>query len=300
MSKMYGEQSLGKVYRFLPEQLTVVTESDSGVSDERALLPYAEKMVRSMLKHGQLLPIIVRENGRLDHGPRRMEVVDGRQRLSAIIEANRRLVKEGGEPLLVEAVVKRATGDDDIARQVVIAANELRIPDPPSVRAAKVLRMRDAGMKIADIAVSFGESQSQVRDLLSLAGLDRTSKTAVDEGVLPLTSAKKLEKLSSKERAGVVDEAKASPRGKKLAKQALEATAKKRSSTPTRVRTFRSKAEVEQEIAALLTEMRGDDSQEGRTKRSGPLTLHPVDAALQTLRWVLGEEGEYPGTFRMQ
>ncbi len=299
MGKSYGAQSRGDLLRFAPEQLTIVTETDSGVTDERAALPYDERMVRSILKLGQIDAIVIRENGR--HPPREdgstplmLEIVDGRQRYKAIVEANKRLAKEGGEPMTIEAKVMRGAGDDAIARQVVVAANEIRIPDPPSVRARKVLRMSESGLGLRDIASAFGISTNQVKDLLTLAGLDGESKTAVDEGVLPLTSASKLEKLSNKERGVLVTAAKASPRGKKLAKAVLDKTAKQRSQTPTRVRTFRTKPEIEKEIARLEQEVASL-----RERPSPSVLMHPVECALKTLKWVLGE-GEETTRFCVQ
>jgi len=215
----YGEKAAGRLFRFEVDQLTVVDETESGVADERVALPLNEALVRSILRLGQLDPILVRINGRADGvgGPRIIEVVDGRQRLKAIRECNKRLAKEGQEPLLVECKVAREAGDDDVARMMVVAANELRVADPPSVRARKALRMREAGHSVADIANAFGIARNQVSDLLALVELDRETKSAVDEGALPLGASKKLAKLSTKERAPVIAEAKRSPEGKKNA-----------------------------------------------------------------------------------
>ena len=51
-------------------------------------------------------------------------VVDGRQRVRHTLEANKRLLKEGKEPLLVPAVAKR--GSAIRMAQAMVSANEIR------------------------------------------------------------------------------------------------------------------------------------------------------------------------------
>ncbi len=51
-------------------------------------------------------------------------MVDGRQRVRHTLEANKRLTKEGKEPLLVPAVAKR--GSAIRMAQAMVSANEIR------------------------------------------------------------------------------------------------------------------------------------------------------------------------------
>ena len=64
---------------------------------------------------------------RLSSGKTRRQgclVVDGRQRVRHTLEANKRLSKEGKEPLLVPAVAKR--GSAVRMAQAMVSANEIR------------------------------------------------------------------------------------------------------------------------------------------------------------------------------
>jgi ParB family chromosome partitioning protein len=63
-------------------------------------------------------------------------VVVGRQRVRHTLEANKRLLKEGKEPLLVPAVVKR--GSANRMAQAMVSANEIRQADTPLGRAKNV------------------------------------------------------------------------------------------------------------------------------------------------------------------
>ena len=76
---------------FDPDTLVIVEDEGSALRDDRAKLPYDERLVLSMMVRGVLQPVIVRKNPETD----RTEVVDGRQRVKACREANKRLKKEG-------------------------------------------------------------------------------------------------------------------------------------------------------------------------------------------------------------
>lgn len=88
-------------FRFDPDVLVIIgLDTKDGPEhelwDERALLPYSEEMVLSLMDLGCLKTITVRkgEDGR-------PEIVDGRGRAIAGREANRRLRKLGKTELLV-------------------------------------------------------------------------------------------------------------------------------------------------------------------------------------------------------
>jgi ParB family chromosome partitioning protein len=246
----YGQESTGDLPRFRAEHLTLVTRPGHPLFDKRALLPPREDMVESILAIGLLEPILVRENGRLETGRRIIEIVAGRTRYIAMVEANRRLVAAGKPPLLVPCVMKREAGEGEVAMHMVIAENEIRQPDMPSHRADKAAAMKDAGASIDTIATAFGIAPEAAKQLIALAGLDQKSKAAIDAGTLPLRDAPKLRQIPEETRVAIVDEAKASPRAAKVARSKVAKEAKGRTApSRTYVRNVRTKDEIETAIA---------------------------------------------------
>jgi ParB family chromosome partitioning protein len=70
-------------------------------------------------------------------------VVDGRQRVRHTLEANKRLLKEGKEPLLVPESLNAAL---QFRWPGMVSANEIRQADTPLGRAKKWLMRWSAGM----------------------------------------------------------------------------------------------------------------------------------------------------------
>ena len=101
-----------------PEQLTLVTDENHPLYDPRVHLPVDDNLVRNIMAFGVKEPILVRKNGV------EFEVVAGRQRTKAAIEGNKRLAKEGKEPMRVRAIIER--GDEADMFGVMILENELR------------------------------------------------------------------------------------------------------------------------------------------------------------------------------
>lgn len=288
MSKSYGSQSKGDLLRFLPEQLTVVKKRGHDLFDENAFLSYKEDLVESILAYGVLDPVKFRENGRREDGSLILEVVDGRKRVLATIEANKRRAADGREPILIPALPHRLAGDAKIAQAILITSNELRYPDPPSTRANKAARLEAAGETVENIALAFGISVTETKHLLSLAGLDAKSKAAIDAGTLPLHTAKKLEKLPSETRGKMVEEASASPEGKKRAAHKIARAAEKRTA-PARsyVRNVRTKKDIE----AALEELR--DPGNGAKLEKAFADVDPRIAARNVVEWVLGSREDW-------
>lgn len=100
-------------------------------------------------------------------------VVDGRQRVRHTLEANKRLSKEGKEPLLVPAVAKR--GSAVRMAQAMVSANEIRQADTPLGRAKKMADALDRGHDEDDLSLMFGVSVQTVRATLSLLDATRLS-----------------------------------------------------------------------------------------------------------------------------
>lgn len=102
---VYGASGKTNVLTFEPENLHLVTDKTHPLYDERIHLPISEAMVLNIMDQGVLEPIIVWKDPETGLSC----VVDGRQRVRHTLEANKRLLKEGKEPLLVPAVAKRGS-----------------------------------------------------------------------------------------------------------------------------------------------------------------------------------------------
>lgn len=181
-----GSQGRKDLLQFDPEDLAIITDKSHPLYDPRAELPVSEAMVLNVKALGVLQPVIVRRNGERD-GVAIMEVVAGRQRVKAAREANKRLRAEGGSPMLVGAIVKRA--DDASLFATIVAENEARQDDSPMGRARKLARYLAFGVSEAEAAIVFRVSESTIRGWLALLDCDKSVQDAVERGQLPATTA---------------------------------------------------------------------------------------------------------------
>lgn len=131
-------------------------------------------------------------------------VVDGRQRVRHTLEANKRLLKEGKEPLLVPAVAKR--GSAVRMAQAMVSANEIRRADTPLGRAKKMADALERGHDEDDLALMFGVSVQTVRATLSLLDATQAVRDAVESGTVTVTRARQLGALPPEEQRAKVAE----------------------------------------------------------------------------------------------
>jgi predicted transcriptional regulator len=120
-------------------------------------------------------------------------VVDGRQRLKAVLEANKRLVEENKEPYQIRALVEKLT--DTGAYEIQILSNEHRTADKLSVKAEKAQRLMTMGRTVNQVANLFGVTPQAVKSWLMIFDCVPAVKKALDGGTLPLTAVKDLAKL---------------------------------------------------------------------------------------------------------
>jgi ParB family chromosome partitioning protein len=120
-SKKPTQASRSTLLHLRPEDLILVADENQLLHDPRVDLPYDEKIVRNIMTHGVINPVTVRLNGP------NIEVIAGRGRVKATIEANKRLEKEGKEPVLVPVIPRK--GDDADIYGILISENECRRED---------------------------------------------------------------------------------------------------------------------------------------------------------------------------
>ncbi|HBR2226379.1 TPA: hypothetical protein L9N04_002414 [Klebsiella pneumoniae] len=204
---VYGASGKTNVLTFEPENLHLVTDKTHPLYDERIHLPISEAMVLNIMDQGILEPIIVWKDPETGLSC----VVDGRQRVRHTLEANKRLLKEGKEPLLVPAVAKR--GSAVRMAQAMVSANEIRQADTPLGRAKKMADALERGHDEDDIAVLFGCSVQTVRATLSLLDATQAVREAVEAGTVTVTQARQLASLKPEEQREKVSEIEAATAG---------------------------------------------------------------------------------------
>lgn len=173
---------------FDPKDLTLVDDKESALYDERVHNDVDDAMVKNIMAHGVLEPVIVRRNGETEEGPV-LEVVDGRQRVKNALEANKRFEAEGKEPILIPAILRR--GEDADVMGVMISANEIRKADTPIVKAKKLQRYINMGRSEEQAAVMFGVHVATVKNMLSLLDCHSSVQKAVEAGTITATMAAK-------------------------------------------------------------------------------------------------------------
>ncbi|MEI4919919.1 hypothetical protein Q8G81_30575, partial [Klebsiella pneumoniae] len=137
---VYGANGKTNVLMFEPEKLHLVTDKTHLLYDERINLPIDEGMVLNIKELGVLEPIIVWKDPEIGLTC----VVAGRQRVKHTLEANKLLLKEGKDPLLVPGVVKRGSANQ--MAKYMVSENEIRRPDTPLGRAKKMSDALDRGL----------------------------------------------------------------------------------------------------------------------------------------------------------
>ena len=214
------------VYMFEPEDLVIVTDPKSPLYDERGELPVDEALVLNIMfapdgvPQGVLEPILVARNP--ESG--KVEVVDGRGRTKAAREANKRLKKQGMEPIRVPGMPQRANSHRLMG--MLMSANEHRRDDTPLGRAKKAQRYIDLGRDEGEVATIFGISKASVKNMLSLLDAPAAVKSAVEAGKITASDGYKLSKLEPAEArekvAELIEKAPRTP-GKKRSKNAKKA-----------------------------------------------------------------------------
>jgi ParB family chromosome partitioning protein len=193
MGKNAFDVSKSSVYNFPPEELIIIGwDTEDGQEhplwDERAKLPVDEKLVLNIMAIGKIInPISIRKNGD------KAEVVVGRQRVKACREANKRLKKEGSEPVNVPAQLERT--DENRAMGFMISENELRRDDTPLTRAKKVQRYIDRGNSIEDAAKIFGVTSNAIKMYQKVLDLEKGVQKLVEDGKMSATAAASLSDL---------------------------------------------------------------------------------------------------------
>lgn len=184
MSKTAFEASRFSGFWFNPEDLVVVEDPKDPLFDHRAKLPPSEGLIRDIAFRGIVEPVVIARRGS------EAAVVDGRQRVKAAREANKRLKAAGRELVRVPCFLK--TGEDADLFGILCAANEHRLQDTPIERAKKAARLQGFGRSVDEIAVTFGVSRSAIEKWLKLLDLPAQVRREVEAGKISAEAALQL------------------------------------------------------------------------------------------------------------
>jgi len=186
MGKQAIEGKRSNLFMLEPERLTLVFDKQHPLYDPRVEHAPDEAMVANISMNGVLEPIIVRKNGEL------IEVVAGRGRTKATLEANRRLVAEGKPPILIPCILKGGTDVDLFG--VMVSENEIRREDTMLVKGMKARKLLNMGYSVQEISVTFGVSRQAIENWLAAEELPDEIKEAVESGEITVTAALELAK----------------------------------------------------------------------------------------------------------
>ncbi|MBR8221277.1 ParB/RepB/Spo0J family partition protein [Burkholderia ambifaria] len=251
----YGAAGKSNVLFFDPDGLTLIVDPNHPLFDRRALLPYDEALVRNIRHHGVLETILIHK----DPETGEVIVVDGRRRVIAAREANRRLREAGEVPLMVPALPKR--GKKSELAGMMVATNEHREHDSPINRAEKMQRLRDLGYDDEQIAAEFRIEPPTVAASLRLLDCTAAVRDALEADQITVSHALKLAKLTPEQQREKVAAVIAAADGKEGHEKARAQKAALTGDAAPRMRTRK-------QIAAELAQATGERA--------------------DALRWVLG------------
>lgn len=201
---------LNNVYSVDPDNLIIVggdtPDKKSPLYDERVNLPVSESLVKNIMVYGVLEPVLVRKNAHED-----FEVVDGRQRVRAAREANRRLREAGrdAEIVRVPIVIKRAEGSQ--LAGMMVSANEIRQEDTPLAKARKASRLIGLGRTEEEIATIFGVTSTTIGNWLRLLNLTPELLSQVEQGNVSAKNAAQVAKAPEEVQRKIAAKVEAKP-----------------------------------------------------------------------------------------
>lgn len=170
--------------------------------DPRVLLPINEGLVANIMAHGVKVPVMLRPDGPY------LDVIDGRQRVRALREANRRLVEQGARPFKLPYHVEKGMNDVR-AMQLMVLTNEQRVQDNGLNKAQKARALLDAGMTEAEVALEFGVSKQSVDIWMRVLACDETVLKALEDGLLKMSGARAIAGESRERQREIVAELRA-------------------------------------------------------------------------------------------
>lgn len=244
--KRYGSQGREDLLKLKAESLVLITDEKHPLYDARVHLPVDESMVESVLLVGIIEPILVRRAGENEDGSPIIEVINGRQRVKAVLEANRRLKKQGADQEILVPARTRRGEDNNLFLQLVVA-NEVRIEDTQVERARKAQKLLDYGFPAEKVMTLFHyESQQGLENLLAILECSGPIIKAIEDGTIAASHAPDFRKLPHEKQKQRLQEMVSTGVTKgRAAKKAI------RNGKPTKTKKVKSRSYLESWIADL-------------------------------------------------
>ncbi len=172
----------GHVIPLSTEDVILITDKKNPRYDPRIELPVSEELINNVYANGVRVPLSV-----IADGPR-WEIIDGRQRYRALLEANKRRAKAGLPPLKLKAIP--TVIDDDGAAADLRESMNIRVESPPTMKAEAARHMLEKlGKSEAQVCLAMGVSITTLRALLRLFDCTKTVRDAVDAGRIGVRTA---------------------------------------------------------------------------------------------------------------
>ena len=238
MGKAAFDGKRGDIFYLKPDDLCIITDVKSVLYDPRASLPVDENLVKNIMVHGVISPVVV---CKMDGKP---TVVDGRQRAKAAVEASRRLTAEGKEPVLVPCVLRKDTEEDLFG--VSVSANEQRQDDDPLTKAQKAAKLQHMGKSAAEVALIFGVTPQAVYQWGKLLSCAAPVRKAVERRQIAASAVIQLADLPAAEQVEKLESLLAGSNGKRPTARKVKAAAAGKREVDGRMRT---RKQVEERLA---------------------------------------------------
>jgi ParB family transcriptional regulator, chromosome partitioning protein len=178
-----GCEGRSNTFNFAADALNIITDKTHALYDPRVDLPVPEWLVKSIIKHGIIEPVVIVP----DKTTKQPIVVDGRQRVKACRVANEQLVEAGESPYLIPCVLRRGS-EEDLA-SVSVAANEMRQDDDVVTKAQRALRLCNMDIPASEIADDFGVTTVTIKSWIKLAECSRFLQKKVQNDEMSVSAA---------------------------------------------------------------------------------------------------------------
>lgn len=197
-----GATRVTEVFAMDPDDLELVEDKDHQLYDERVKWPVSERLVLSIMARGVRVPVKVIKDGE------DVLVVDGRQRVKAAREANKRLKAKGDEPVLVR-IVRGDKGESmEDAALDVLELNEIRQASTLVIKMRHAKRLMAKGHSEEAVARACGITTQTLDGWMKLLAASKEVIEAVEMERVPLTTAlKDIVPLARDKQAAAVEKA---------------------------------------------------------------------------------------------